>query len=362
LFLSVAFALAFAGEEQSAPYPLWDGKETTEQYAKKVNLPQTLTLDLGNGVKLELVLIPAGKFIMGTAKPVEPEITALPGQIVLFCAASVILVLLAWVVLGMRRRRSWKPQYSLRWLLTFVFVMNGVSWGTIRWWQANEAWENYLTALEDDKQAYASEKPAHEVTISRPFYMGKYEVTQEQYETIIGNNPSLDEGQDLPLEMVSWDDCQTFCQKASTLTGKTVRLPMEAEWEYACRAGTTTKFYSGNDEKDLAEAAWFDGNSGNKTHPVGQKRPNNFGLYDMHGNVREWCQDWYDDYTSNAVTDPQGPASGSFRVLRAYGSFRVLRGGSWAYGSMFCRSAYRLLDTPDYPCYDYGFRVVVAGP
>jgi formylglycine-generating enzyme required for sulfatase activity len=308
-----------------------------------------LTLGLGNGVKLELVLIPAGKFIMGVARPVEPEITALPGQIVLFCAASVILVLLAWVVLGMRRRRSWKPQYSLRWLLTFVFVMNGVTWGTIRWWQANEAWENYRMDA-----PITNEKPAHEVTVSKPFYMGKYEVTQEQYETIIGNNPSCFKGRDLPVEMVSWDDCQTFCQKVSTLTGKTVRLPTEAEWEYACRAGTTTRFYSGNDEKDLAEAAWYAINSGWKTYPVGQKKPNDFGLYDMHGNVWEWCQDWFGAYEPNAVTDPQGPASG-------FG--RVLRGGSWYDdGATYCRSANRYGLTPDFQDLSDGFRVVVAGP
>jgi formylglycine-generating enzyme required for sulfatase activity len=351
--LSVAFASAFAGEEASASYPLWDGKESTAQYAKKVNLPPDLTLDLGNGVKMELVLIPAGKFIMGTAKPAEPEITALPGQIVLFCAASVILVMLAWVVVGMRRRKSWKPQYSLRWLIAFVFVMNGVTWGTIRWWQAEEAWENYRTTLDDYEQPNDFEKPAHEVTISRPFYMGKYEVTQEQYKTIVGDNPSFFRGRDLPVETVSWNDCQKFCEKLCELTGNVVRLPTEAEWEYACLAGTATRYYSGNDEKALAEASWHLEKSGGKTHPVGQKQPNVFGLYDMHGNVFEWVQDWYGEYEAGAVVDPQGPRQGADRVSR---------GGSWGVIVWDCRSAGRYINSPDDQVKDNGFRVVVAGP
>ena len=163
-------------------------------------------------------------------------------------------------------------------------------------------------------------KTQHEVTITKPFYMGKYVVTQEQYEAIMGNNPSHFKGAQNPVEMVSWDDAQAFCQKLSKKSGKTVRLPTEAEWEYACRAGTSTKYYSGDSEEDLKRVAWYEANSNDTTHPVGQKEPNKFGLYDMHGNVWQWCQDWYGDYTANEVADPQGPAQGASRVLR---------GGSW---------------------------------
>ena len=180
-----------------------------------------------------------------------------------------------------------------------------------------------------------NEKPVHKVTITKPFYLGKYEVTQEQWEAVMGNNPSRFKGPKNPVESISWDNCQQFLVKLNAKSGgqggKFV-LPTEAQWEYACRAGSTGKFCFGDDEKQLGEYAWYAVNSEHKTHPVGGKRPNTFGLHDMHGNVWEWCQDWYGAYGAKAVDDPSGPTRGSFRVFR---------GGSWLSGGRFCRSAYR---------------------
>ena len=161
--------------------------------------------------------------------------------------------------------------------------------------------------------------------ITKPFYLGKYLVTQEQWEAVMGNNPSNFKGPKNPVEEVSWDDCQQFLDKLNDKIGPaeaSSQLPSEAQWEYACRAGSTTRYCFGDDESGLGEYAWYDGNSGGKTHPVGEKKPNAWGLYDMHGNVWEWCQDWYDGgyYAKSPTDDPTGPATGSNRVNR---------GGCW---------------------------------
>ncbi|MBQ7251693.1 MAG: formylglycine-generating enzyme family protein [Kiritimatiellae bacterium] len=187
----------------------------------------------------------------------------------------------------------------------------------------------------------SDERPVHEVTLTKGFWMAKTEVTQAQWKSVMGENPSDHEGEDsLPVESVSWNDCQEFCEK----TG--LRLPTEAEWEYACRAGSTGP-YAGTGKLD--EMGWFSGNSGSQTHPVGQKRPNAWGLYDMHGNVCEWCGDWYGDYPGGAVTDPTGADSGGGRVLR---------GGSCRIDASFCRSAIRGRCDPGYGRGGYGFRPV----
>jgi len=195
------------------------------------------------------------------------------------------------------------------------------------------------------------EKDQHEVTISKPFYMGVTEVIQAQYEAVMGTNPSIFKGATNPVEMVSWNDAAEFCKKLSEKTRQAVRLPAEAEWEYACRAGTATAFSFGDADSALGDYAWNGPNSGRTTHPVAQKKPNAWGLYDMHGNVWEWCADWYGDYPKVAVTDPQGSASGTERVLR---------GGAWYNAPVDCRSAYRGYDTPDDRDDRYGFRVVVS--
>jgi formylglycine-generating enzyme required for sulfatase activity len=207
----------------------------------------------------------------------------------------------------------------------------------------------------DSEQGRASnEGPQHEVTISKPFYMGATEVTQAQYEAVMGTNPSKIKGPTNPVVSVSWEDAGEFCRKLSEKTGKTVRLPTEAEWEYACRAGTKTRFSFGDSDIALGDYAWCGRNSGGKAHPVGRKKPNAWGLYDMHGNVWEWCVDWYGSYSSGASTDPQGAGSGGTRVAR---------GGAWDFDdSGVFRCAYRFSRdfAPTARSYYRGFRCAMT--
>ena len=208
---------------------------------------------------------------------------------------------------------------------------------------------------EGEKNRLKGEGPQREVTISKPFRMGVYEVTQEQYEAVTGKNPSIVKGPQNPVECVSWDDAVAFCKTVSGKTGKTVSLPTEAQWEYACRAGTETAFGFGDAEADLSDYAWYVANGENKTHPVGQKKPNAWGLYDMHGNVLEWCMDYVSDsYAGAKTTDPQGPPSWTGFAPR-----RILRGGSWFNFPQICRSAYRYGNSPEIRDGYCGFRVVV---
>jgi len=197
---------------------------------------------------------------------------------------------------------------------------------------------------------------AHDVTLTKPFKMGVHEVTQAQYEQVMGVNPSKYKGADNPVETVSWEDAVEFCRKLSELpaekaAGNVYRLPTEAEWEYACRAGTTTKYSFGDDESDFGEYGWYRENSGRTTHQVGSKLPNAWGLYDMYGNVWEWCQDWHGDYPSGAVTDPAGATSGSDRVIR---------GGGWNDPAVDCRSASRYRIIPSVRVSSGGFRVCLS--
>ena len=206
---------------------------------------------------------------------------------------------------------------------------------------------------DSDRDAESWEKPQHQVKINS-FAIGKYPVTQAQYQAVMGTNPSyFKNNPQNPVENVSWDDAQAFCQKLSQITGKTYRLPTEAEWEYACRAGTTTDYYFGDYFDDcLKDYAWYYGNSQDKTHPVGQKKPNGWGLYDMSGNVWEWCADtWHDNYDS-------APTDGSAWIENGNDNLPPLRGGSWLNFPNGCRSAYRCWVSPDYlNDFDLGFRV-----
>jgi formylglycine-generating enzyme required for sulfatase activity len=332
-------------------YPLWDGKESVAAYATRAGLEPEMTLDLGDGVKdgvkMEFVLIPAGKFVMGSP--------------------------------------------------------------------------------EDEKDRVSWEGPQHDETLDMPFYMGKYAVTQEQYEKLIKENPSSFKGARNPVEQVSWDDAQAFCKKLNEKTGRPVRLPSEAEREYACRAGSKTPIHPprerraniplteeqrrrvaeliprlGNDEyavrekatqelialgkgvlpilegiksdnpeiqgrlesvrstfqpsTDLGWVAWYDKNSDEKTHPVGGKEPNEFGLYDMLGNVWEWCEDdWHGNYEG-------APKDGVAWVDNPRGGRRVFRGGSWHEYANLSRSAFRYVDTPGCRYDNNGFRVVLSLP
>ena len=201
-----------------------------------------------------------------------------------------------------------------------------------------------------DAEARDSEKPAHRVTISQPFYLGKYPVTQAQWAMAMGNNPSEFTGHpDWPVERVSWQDVQVFIQKLNAReSGEDYRLPTEAEWEYACRAGSTTSYCFGDDSNQLGKYAWYKENARGQPHPVGLRTPNTWGLYDMHGNVWEWVQDWYQPYP----TDPRSASSGPDRVNR---------GGSWVVNAKFCRSAARGHVTPGHRAYDLGFRCASSG-
>ncbi len=206
---------------------------------------------------------------------------------------------------------------------------------------------------DSDPDARDNEKPQHQVKVNS-FAIGKYPVTQAQYQAVMGTNPSrFQNNPQNPVEDVSWNDAQAFCQKLSQITGKTYRLPTEAEWEYACRAGTTTRFYFGDDANQLGDYAWYKGNSQQTTHPVGQKKPNAWGLYDMSGNVWEWCEDnWHDSYKS-------APSDGSAWLKNGNDNRSPLRGGSWYNVPANCRSAYRNFTyRPDYSLINDGFRVV----
>ena len=260
-----------SAEPPAQPYPLWDNRETVSEYAQKANLPPTMTLDLGGGVKMEMILIPAGKFIMGKPEREDPIV----GVIMLLVSGGILAALIgrifgdAWK--KQKERSGFRPQYSLGYLMLMMFVASFTVWGGVRLWQATRPVYGYCDA-----------HPAYEVTLTKPFYIGKYHVTQEQYQQVMGNNPSGFKGKDSPVEMVSWDDAQEFCKQVSEEQKLTVRLPSEAEWDYACR----------------------------------------FGLYEISFPYGQWCQDWYGEYKADAAVDPQGAANGVYRVLRGGGGDR----------------------------------------
>jgi len=231
--------------------------------------------------------------------------------------------------------------------LNFEWV--DISSGTF-WMGSN--WENDPENHEQGKGRFETEQPVHQVTISKGFQMLKYEVTPAQWEVVMGSNPSYFFDNNSPVECVTWNDCQSFISQLNDLDpDHTYRLPTEAEWEYACRAGTDTSYYYGNDSSQMDNYAWYTNNSNSKTHPVGEKLPNAWGLYDMHGNVWEWCQDdWHDDY-SGAPNNGDCWGDGS-------GSDRVRRGGGWYSDAYCCRSANRGYGDPDGGSNGIGLRLV----
>ena len=250
-----------------APFTEAKAKEVQKEVAKSLQKEAEDKEDLGQGIKLEMVLIPAGKFKMGSP--------------------------------------------------------------------ASEK------GRDDDETQ-------HDVTLTKPYYMGKYEVTQEQYEVVMGNNPSSNKGAKLPVTNVSWNDCQEFIRKLNAKTNGGYRLPTEAEWEYACKAGTSTA-YSFGDKITPKDANYYDSKI-DKPVAVGSYKPNAFGLYDLHGNVWEWCEDWKADYQAGAITDPKGPVTGAYRVLR---------GGSFDSVVSLARSSNRnnYAGSPTYRSDFYGFRL-----
>ncbi len=286
-----------------APFDERTAKRHQLLWSRYLVVPVEHDVDLGGGVKLTMVLIPPGEFMMGSP---EPE-----------------------------RQRALEEAKA-----------------------ANDTW-----AIE----RIPTEAPQHRVRITRPFYLGKYEVTQVQWQAVMGNNPSKFQAPANPVETVSWNDIQAFLARLNAAgahvvpSSKTRRaaikmtyaLPTEAQWEYACRAGTTTAFSFGDAGSMLGQYGWFKGNAGGRTHPVGGLKANAWGLYDMHGNVWEWCADWSGEkyYANSPVDDPPGPGSGSGRVRR---------GGSWGSTAGYCRSAIRNRRPPDRRDFNLGFRLALV--
>jgi formylglycine-generating enzyme required for sulfatase activity len=269
--LAALGSLTLPGCRQPSTSQPDDNTQETASAGKAAAQPKEITFDLGSGIKLEMVLIPAGEFRMGSPN--------------------------------------------------------------------------------SDKDAGDDERPQHRVRITKPFYLGKYVVTQDQWEAVMHNNPSGFKAPKNPVDSVSWDDCQRFCEtlnkKIGTAQGK-FQLPTEAQWEYACRAGSTTIYCC--DDASLDKYAWHLANSHDRPNPVGQKKPNAWGLFDMHGNAGEWCQDFYSDkyYATSPTDDPAGPATGLNRVNR---------GGGWDRPSRYCRSAFRSYYGPGCRYNFLGFRV-----
>ena len=214
-----------------------------------------------------------------------------------------------------------------------TITVNGVSFNMVR---VDGGTFMMGATSEQGADADNDEKPAHQVTLST-YSIGETEVTQALWQAVMGSNPSRFKGDNLPVEKVSWDDCQTFIQKLNQLTGRRFRLPTEAEWEYAARGGSKSRGYKYSGSNNINDVAWYDDNSSSKTHPVKTKQANELGLYDMSGNVWEWCQDWYGSYSGGSQTNPTGPSSGSDRVSR---------GGGWGSLAGYCRVSNRYYNSP----------------
>ena len=214
-----------------------------------------------------------------------------------------------------------------------------------------EAGTFMMGATSEMKNPYDDEKPVHQVTLTNDYYMGKYEVTQALWQVVMGKNPSYFKGDNLPVNYVRWKDCQRFISKLNSMTGRKFRLPTEAEWEYAARGGKKSRGYQYSGSSNISDVAWYDGNSGDKTHPVGTKQANELGIYDMTGNVLEWCQDWYGSYYSSSQTNPTGSDSGSVRVSR---------GGGWNCNASYCRLSVRFYYTPDFRLDILGLRLALS--
>ncbi|WP_308232302.1 formylglycine-generating enzyme family protein [Prevotella sp.] len=226
-------------------------------------------------------------------------------------------------------------------------VKDGISIDMVR----VEAGTFTMGATPEMKDPYDDEKPTHQVTLTNDYYIGKYEVTQALWKAVMGKKPSKFKGDNLPVEKVSWNDCQEFINKLNRITGKAFRLPTEAEWEYAARGGKKSRGYQYSGSNNLSDVAWYVDNSGSKTHAVGSKQANELGIYDMSGNVYEWCQDCKGSYSSSSQVNPTGAASWSYRVYR---------GGCWFSTARLCRSSCRNGNIPDRRANSLGLRLVLS--
>ena len=233
-------------------------------------------------------------------------------------------------------------------LKDLLFNVNGVHFKMVH----VEGGTFMMGATEQDDDVYNDEKPAHRVTLD-DYYIAETQVTQALWQAVMGNNPSNWKGDNLPVETISWNDCQEFIKKLNQITGRTFALPTEAQWEFAARGGKQSKGYKYAGSNNLDEVAWFRDNSNRETHPVAQKKANELGLYDMSGNVWEWCNDWYDYtyYELSPERNPQGPISSVNRVLR---------GGCWCYFVGDCRVSCRYYDFPGDCGYDRGLRLFLS--
>ena len=214
-----------------------------------------------------------------------------------------------------------------------------------------EAGTFMMGATSEMQNPYDDEKPVHQVTLTNDYYMGKYEVTQALWQAVTGKNPSKFKGDNLPVERVSWNDCQVFIRNLNNMTGRKFRLPTEAEWEYAARGGKKSRGYQYSGSSNISDVAWFDDINGNKKHPVGTKQANELGLYDMSGNVWEWCQDRYGSYSSKKKKNPTGAIMGVYRVFR---------GGRWGANERIGRTSCRSYCTPDFSYFNLGLRLALS--
>ena len=214
-----------------------------------------------------------------------------------------------------------------------------------------EAGTFMMGATSEMQNPYDDEKPVHQVTLTNDYYMSKYEVTQALWQAVTGKNPSKFKGDNLPVERVSWNDCQVFIRNLNNITGRKFRLPTEAEWEYAARGGKKSRGYQYSGSSNISDVAWFDDINGNKKHPVGTKQANELGLYDMSGNVWEWCQDRYGSYSSSFQKNPTGAIMGEYRVFR---------GGRWGAIESIGRTSCRSYCTPDFCYFNLGLRLALS--
>ena len=214
-----------------------------------------------------------------------------------------------------------------------------------------EAGTFMMGAASEKEKPDDDEKPVHQVTLTKDYYIGMYEVTQALWQAVMGSNPSNFKGDNRPVETVSWNDCQNFISKLNRITGRKFRLPTEAEWEYAARGGKKSRGYRYSGSRKISDVAWYNDNNGVETREVGTKKSNELGIYDMAGNVSEWCQDLYGSYSSSSQTNPTGATSGSFRVYR---------GSSWFFIAKQCRSSWRSSKAPDYRGNYLGLRLALS--
>ena len=284
---------------------------------------------------------------------------AKPKKIILWAVVAAVAIALAGVGVGVLMNIPPSPTLGTSSYTPNIreFTVNGVSFQMV---EVQGGTFTMGATSEQGSEACSDEKPSHEVTLS-DYYIGKTEVTQALWEAVMGKTLSqiasengLDTygvGDNYPMYYISWDDCKEFISKLNSLTGKNFRMPTEAEWEYAARGGSKSRGYKYSGSNTLDDVAWYSGNSDYETHEVGTKSPNELGLYDMSGNVGEWCSDWYDDYSSASQTNPKGPDSGANRVLR---------GGSWYFNAWSCRCSYRINYGPDFLLNDLGLRLCLS--